>query len=593
MPVKGSHVSMSFVNRPMRLMASMSVGALVAGGLVLALPATASAVDEVPVYSHTIDLSETRTKGHNEFRTDGTGVRVYTEGNTSQDKAAGYFQVNKTLASIGEPSMSWVAASPAVSNLKPSIQLKTDFDNDGTIDGILVGEPTYADGTPLYGNDWWLSNGSKQFVKDAAPSHVGGSGSENHGTLAGWRAAFPDAKVVQGGWSLGSGALGDGTIQAIVIGQPYYFVKSADPSTVVKYESDVNTSETRAKGHNVFRPIGGVRVTTEFSDCQDPRPTPPGGVWCANKAAGYFPAPLALSDAGEPTMAYTQYTGLKPSIQLVTDFDDNGTADAILVGETVYGRDWWVPGSAAQFVKDGAPSHEGGSGSENHGLLTEWLAKFPNAKILQVGWSLGSGAEGDGVINSITVGLTKYTFSGANRPPVAGDVAGTAKAGTSVTVTLAATDADGDVLTYSAAEGTVVGDQLTYAAPGDSVGAKVLTYTVTDSEGASDNGQVTIDVTEATSSVVLRVKPLTITTKTKNIRAKGRVFSTGTEDGGEVTLYDGRKVVGSATLTASGKYKIKLTGTLKKGKHTFKAVYGGTPTTLASEATVVVKVKKA
>ena len=47
-----------------------------------------------------------------------------------------------------------------------------------------MGEPTYADGSVLYGNDWWLSNGSAQFVKDAAPSHVGGSGSDNDGTLA-------------------------------------------------------------------------------------------------------------------------------------------------------------------------------------------------------------------------------------------------------------------------------------------------------------------------------------------------------------------------------------------------------------------------
>ena len=179
----------------------------------LAFPSAAHAVDEVPVYSHTVDLSETRATGHNEFRTDGSGVRVWTEGNTSLDKAAGYFDVNKTLASVGEPSMSWTPNG--AQTLKPSVQLKTDFDGDGNIDGILVGEPTYADGAVLYGNDWWLSNGSAQFVKDAAPSHAGGSGSDNHGTLDQWRAASPNAKVIQGGWSLGSGVKGDGVIQAI------------------------------------------------------------------------------------------------------------------------------------------------------------------------------------------------------------------------------------------------------------------------------------------------------------------------------------------------------------------------------------------
>ena len=49
----------------------------------------------------------------------------------------------------------------------------------------------------LYGDDWWLSNGSEQFVKDAAPLHTGGSGSDNHGTLAQWRAAFANTNMIQ------------------------------------------------------------------------------------------------------------------------------------------------------------------------------------------------------------------------------------------------------------------------------------------------------------------------------------------------------------------------------------------------------------
>ena len=226
-------------------------------------------------------------------------------------------------------------------------------------------------------------------------------------------------------------------------------MKSADPTTVTKYKNDVDLSETRDKGHNVFREIGGVRVTTDVDDCNHPNPSGAPGPYCLNKAAGYFPSPVALSAAGEPSMNFVQYSGLRPSVQLVTDFDNDGTADGILVGETVYGNDWWVPGSAKQFVKDGAPSHTGGGGSENHGTLTQWRAAFPNAKILRSGWSLGSGAVGDGVINAITVGLTKYTFSGLNRAPVAPNQAATTPAGTSVQVTLAASDPDGDSLTFT------------------------------------------------------------------------------------------------------------------------------------------------
>ena len=543
----------------------------------LAFPSAAHAVDEVPVYSHTVDLSETRATGHNEFRTDGSGVRVWTESNTSLDKAAGYFDVNKPLASVGEPAMSWTPNG--AQTLKPSVQLKTDFDGDGNIDGILVGEPTYANGTVLYGNDWWLSTGSKQFVKDAAPVNGGGFGSQWHGTLAQWRTAFANAQVIQGGWSLGSGVKGDGVIQAIVIGgQPYFFVKSADPATAVKFKSDVDLSETRPGGHNDFREIGGVRVHTDSNTSQD-------------KAAGYFPAPLALNAAGEPRMDLTYYSGGKPSIQLVTDFDGNGTPDGILVGETVYGNDWWLSNGSAQFVKDGAPSHTGGSGSDNHGLLSEWRASFANAKILNVGWSLGSGVQGDGVINSITVGLTKYTFSGLNRAPVAPNQAATTPAGTSVQVTLAASDPDGDSLTYTSTDGTVVGNKLTYAAPADSNGAKVLAYKVTDSKGASTNGSVTVTVTKASSTTTLKVAPGKITTKSKHIRGKVNVTSTGALTGGTVDLYDGNTRIGTGVLDASGNVKIAVTKTLSKGKHTIKAVFAGTGSTATSQASVIVKVK--
>jgi hypothetical protein len=573
-----------------RLSAAATVGAVVTAGLALGFSSAAQATDEVAVYSHTVDLSETRATGHNDFRADGSGVRVWTEGNSSTDKAAGYFDVDQPLASVGEPSMSWTPNG--AQTLKPSVQLKTDFDGDGTIDGILVGEPTYADGSTLYGNDWWLSNGSAQFVKDAAPSHVGGSGSENHGTLAQWRDAFPDAEVIQGGWSLGSGVKGDGVIQAIVIGgAPYFFVESADPTTVVKYRNDVDLSESRAKGHNVFRELGGVRVTTEASACNDPDPA--GGTYCANKAAGYFPAPVSLADAGEPSMGYTPYSGAKPSVQLVTDFDNDGTADAILVGETIYGRDWWVPGSAKQFVKDGAPSHVGGSGSANHGTLPEWRAAFPDAKILQVGWSLGSGVEGDGVINSITVGLTKYAFSGANRAPVAPDLAGTTAAGGTVTVTLAATDADGDALTYSSSDATVAGNKLTYTAPKDFVGQKVLNYQASDPSNAQGSGTVTITVTKASSTTTLKVLPGKIKTKSKHVRAKVSVTSAAVVAGGTVDLFDGTTKVGTGIVDANGNVQIAVTAKLKKGKHTFKAVFAGTTSSASSEASVVVKVKKA
>lgn len=148
--------------------------------------------------------SDTRATGH--YDVVGNGLRVWTESNTSTDKVAEYVSTDTPLADVGEPTLEVTSNSGTI---PPGYQLVVDFDGNGTPDGILVGEPTF------YGNDWWLSNGSAQFVKDGAPSHAGGSGSANHGTLDQWRTAFPDANVVAFGFSLGSGVLGDWTINAI------------------------------------------------------------------------------------------------------------------------------------------------------------------------------------------------------------------------------------------------------------------------------------------------------------------------------------------------------------------------------------------
>lgn len=226
-----------------RSLTGASLSALMIGAGLAAMPA-AQAVPAAPTnhFVTSVDESETRATGHNDFGAE--GVRVYTEGATSTDKAAGYFAVNTPLADVGEPSMDVVASS---GNLLPSTQLVVDFDNDGSPDGILVGEPKYADGSNLYGDNWWASNGSKQFVKDDAPSHGGGFGSDNNGTLDQWRTNFPDAKVLNSGWSLGSGVKGDATIYSISLGSDNYFFSAAPTAasdTVVN--SDLRGSETAA-----------------------------------------------------------------------------------------------------------------------------------------------------------------------------------------------------------------------------------------------------------------------------------------------------------------------------------------------------------
>ncbi|MFC0681421.1 hypothetical protein ACFFGH_26625 [Lysobacter korlensis] len=192
------------------LAAVLGVGLSVA----LATPATAAGATINVPDDFVTALSDTRATGH--FEVVGTGLRVWTESNTSTDKVAEYVATDTPLAAAGEPALQYSATTGGA----PGFQLVVDFDGNGTADGILVGEPG------VYGNDWWLNNAAQQFVKVGAPSHTGGSGSANHGTLDGWRTAFPDAQVVAFGFSLGSGVKGDGVLTAIdFAGTSYTFAQ--------------------------------------------------------------------------------------------------------------------------------------------------------------------------------------------------------------------------------------------------------------------------------------------------------------------------------------------------------------------------------
>ncbi|HEX7483844.1 MAG TPA: lamin tail domain-containing protein [Candidatus Saccharimonadales bacterium] len=161
-----------------------------------------------------------------------------------------------------------------------------------------------------------------------------------------------------------------------------------------------NQSETRATGHNELVD-GGLRVWTEGSTTTD-------------KVAGYYSTDFALSNLGDKTIAqsfdYELKSGGKPGLQMVVDFNNDNQPDGILVGETVYGNNWWLSDGSAPFAKAGAPHTGGGYGSAWYGEPNEWSAAFPQARVVAIGYSLGSGVLGDGVIKRISLGCTDYTF---------------------------------------------------------------------------------------------------------------------------------------------------------------------------------------
>lgn len=176
------------------------------------------------------------------------------------------------------------------------------------------------------------------------------------------------------------------------------------------HTTDLSTwdwSDTRATGHRELVD-GGLRIWTE-------------GATSTDKVAGYYATNFPLMHVGDETIAdritYDAVLGIDPGLQLVTDFDNDGTPDGILVGESVYGNDWWLSNGSAQFVKDHAPHTGGGYGSNWYGLVGEWLGQFPDAQVLAIGFSLGSGVHGEGVIKQLTFGCVVYTFGLPPAPP--------------------------------------------------------------------------------------------------------------------------------------------------------------------------------
>jgi len=142
-------------------------------------------------------------------------------------------------------------------------------------------------------------------------------------------------------------------------------------------------------------------------------------VWTDNnsgqaKVAEYVDTSVPLADVGEPQLHQVNNgTGtIPPGFQLVVDFDADGSADGILVGEpTFYGSNWWLNNAADPSVKVNAPHTGGGFGSPYYGTLDEWRANFPSANVVAFGFSLGSGVEGDWTITSIEFAGTTYTFA--------------------------------------------------------------------------------------------------------------------------------------------------------------------------------------
>ena len=149
---------------------------------------------------------------------------------------------------------------------------------------------------------------------------------------------------------------------------PFILSQNASAAGVIHF-SDLSAwdlTQTRATGHNEIT-ASGLRVWTE-------------GATSTDKAAGYYNTPdLNLSDVDSTAINFDSYVGGRPSVQLVVDRDDNGTADGILVFEPwayAPGNTYWTNGSGF-----GVPS---GMGYASYGTLAQYQDANPSAKILAI-----------------------------------------------------------------------------------------------------------------------------------------------------------------------------------------------------------------
>lgn len=298
-----------------------------------ATPATGAKVVSAPVMIRQSDfipaLSDTRSSGHLQFIKD--GLHVWTDDNTGQAKVAEYFKVSGSLADmVGSTVPVWWGTTNA-----PGSQIVFDADGTGGTNkyNILVGEAVYG------GNDWWLTNGSSTLAHSVCPSTSGGSGSACHGTLAQWAAALPNAKVQAGGFSLGSGVLGQGLLYSQTFGTTeYHFTNlpaimtstmTVAPRVVVYGQLAVASGTVRKDGVGTpgvlvtFSRLSGktwVAFGATKSDAHGnwKKALVPPATWTIRATATGYPSPTAVvtvtSRVSVKALGRTLYVGVSPKL---------------------------------------------------------------------------------------------------------------------------------------------------------------------------------------------------------------------------------------------------------------------------------------
>jgi hypothetical protein len=552
------------------------VGVFVAAGTATA---SADAPTAVSVDPAQVSLAGSGYQGHSVF--EASDVHVYTDDTSDASYAIGRFPVSQPLASAGTPSL---GVSSNGTGPVPSMRLEVDFDGDGTIDGTLVGDPSYLP-------DWWLTPDSQQFVKNGAPETDAGSGSAWSGTLADWSANFPDAVILQAGYSIGPDEQSDWQIASLTLGATTYAFTEAVPDKQVLHIRDLDAALANdGSAGQIFFDQQGLRIKTE-NDGPDAYVTQ------------YIAAPGGsepLGALGQPMLDW-KGEGAAPQPQLMVDFTGDGQADTTLTANPDAPDNWYATDASPQFVKNRAPSCSFSTTcvttvTDWNGSLAGWADQFPAARVLAIGFVLGPGEEADGDILDYVAGATDYTF--ANTPPTAATrrMSMAYRTPAKIDLSTGVTDPDpGDKshMVYLVSSGhhgmvTLNGSVATYVPDKGFAGADSFLYFAYDGVSPATQALVNVTVRKADSTLQMRFQPRAPTTDQVPV-VRTTVSSAGTVDGGVVVVR-----VSGQTHTAKvsdGTAQVRL-AKLSAGDHTVRASFGGTSTAGSSSHTQTLHVSR-
>jgi hypothetical protein len=162
-------------------------------------------------------------------------------------------------------------------------------------------------------------------------------------------------------------------------------------------------TETRATGHYEFK-TGGLHIWTE-------------GATSTDKVAAYMPVDTPLADVAarsfDPSLKFVAKDSSLPAVpgyQLQVKRADGKTF--ILVGEPVYGANWWAASCSTFCANLGVVASTGG-GSAYSTTLENWVTADPATQVVGIGFSMGSGVHGDGVLKSMEFNGTTFRFAAA------------------------------------------------------------------------------------------------------------------------------------------------------------------------------------